>query len=149
MPEELTEYVCGFALDYNGRRVALIRKNRPEWQAGHLNGIGGHIEEGETPWGAMVREFEEETGQLVTGWEPFVTMDFPGARIYFYRARVKDEILDNLQSVTDEQVFVTAVSNLNQFWIIPNLLWLIPLAAYTADTYETIHVVASTGECAP
>jgi hypothetical protein len=39
----VVEYVVGFAFDTDGR-VALIRKNRPEWQAGRLNGIGGHVE---------------------------------------------------------------------------------------------------------
>src|SRR4051812_3192633 len=55
------QYVCGFAFDLLGRLV-LIRKKRPEWQAGRLNGVGGHQEPGETPEVAMAREFYEETG---------------------------------------------------------------------------------------
>ena len=42
--------------------VVLIRKSRPEWQAGRLNGVGGKVEEGEDPYQAMRREFWEETG---------------------------------------------------------------------------------------
>lgn len=57
-------------------RVALVEKNRPEWQKGRMNGIGGHIEEGEAPWDAMVREFWEETGCRTEQlrWKNFVTL---------------------------------------------------------------------------
>ncbi|HSI37253.1 MAG TPA: NUDIX domain-containing protein, partial [Tepidisphaeraceae bacterium] len=55
-------YVCSFAFPPARDRVLLIRKNRPAWQAGKLNGVGGKIEPGETPRQAARREFEEETG---------------------------------------------------------------------------------------
>ncbi len=42
----------------------MIRKNRPDWQAGKLNFPGGHIEEGEEPQIAAARELFEETGLL-------------------------------------------------------------------------------------
>jgi 8-oxo-dGTP pyrophosphatase MutT (NUDIX family) len=57
----MTAYVCGFAFDTE-RRVYLILKNKPHWQAGLLNGIGGKIEPGETSLRAMAREFKEEAG---------------------------------------------------------------------------------------
>ena len=41
---DVTEYVVGFAFDKKRENVALIQKNRPPWQKGKLNGIGGHIE---------------------------------------------------------------------------------------------------------
>ena len=46
----MTEYVCGFAFDNTKQYVTLIEKKRPNWQAGYLNGVGGHIEEGEVPF---------------------------------------------------------------------------------------------------
>lgn len=57
----MMRYVLGFAFTANGR-VALIQKQKPAWQAGRWNGIGGKIEEGESPVQAMAREFREETG---------------------------------------------------------------------------------------
>lgn len=54
-------YVLGFMFDHEEKHVLLIWKNRPKWQAGKLNGIGGKIEAGETPLQAMEREFTEET----------------------------------------------------------------------------------------
>jgi 8-oxo-dGTP diphosphatase len=46
-----------------GHELLLIRiaSDRGAW-AGKLNGIGGHIEEGETPASAAQREIQEETG---------------------------------------------------------------------------------------
>lgn len=62
--------------DATFNNVALIRKNRPEWQAGLLNGIGGHIEEGEEGSAAIVREFREETSfeSNPDSWKHFCTM---------------------------------------------------------------------------
>jgi len=54
-------YVLGFMFDSYYRRVLLIAKNHPEWQKGRLNGIGGKIEDNESPMHAMEREFREET----------------------------------------------------------------------------------------
>lgn len=60
----MNSMVLGFAFDSYGR-VALIRKNRPDWQRGKLNGIGGHVESDESVRVAMSREFSEETGVLI------------------------------------------------------------------------------------
>jgi 8-oxo-dGTP diphosphatase len=146
---EPTGYVVGFLLDTRSENVALIRKNRPEWQAGRLNGIGGHIEPGERPYEAMCREFLEETGSAVRGWHTLAVMDFPGARIHFYRYHLPVHLLGHLRSVTDEEVVVAGVGNVlagKHGPIIPNLSWLLPLAAYTADTYDPIAVTAQRAE---
>lgn len=58
----MSKYVVGFMFDFAFERVALIRKQKPVWQAGKLNGIGGKIECGETREEAMRREFIEEAG---------------------------------------------------------------------------------------
>ena len=71
MPPKKT-YVAGFLFSPDRSRVLLIRKNRPAWQAGKLNGLGGKIEPGETPPQAMRREFREEQGG---GDTVFVTDD--------------------------------------------------------------------------
>lgn len=56
------EYVLGFAFTPSKKAVLLIKKTRPKWQAGKLNGVGGKVEPGEFDLAqAMVREFEEET----------------------------------------------------------------------------------------
>ena len=45
----ITNYVLGFAFSKSGQMVLLIWKNKPEWQRGKMNGIGGKIELGEHP----------------------------------------------------------------------------------------------------
>ena len=55
----MKRYVLGFAFDPRMDRVMLIKKTRPAWQAGRLNGIGGHIEQDELSCEAMRREFSQ------------------------------------------------------------------------------------------
>lgn len=122
-------YVCGFA--FSPTKVALIRKTKPEWQAGRLNGIGGKVEGGETHIEAMIREFEEETGCHVEDWEVFVTLQSPPGwknawSVYFFRAFGVD--LTKLKSVTEEEVVVVPWLDLPSS-VIHNLRWLIPLAS--------------------
>jgi 8-oxo-dGTP pyrophosphatase MutT (NUDIX family) len=59
----MTDFVVGFMRETLTDRVLLIRKNRPAWQAGLLNGPGGKVEDGEAPSQAVVREWREEIGQ--------------------------------------------------------------------------------------
>lgn len=67
----MTRYVAGFMFSEDRPRVLLIEKQRPAWQKGRLNGIGGHIEPGETPWEAQRREFLEEAVFGFDDWKSF------------------------------------------------------------------------------
>lgn len=83
----MQHYCLGFAFDDLGR-VALIEKQRPEWQRGLLNGIGGKVEFGETPIIAMHREFFEETGvSLPSGsWHSVGRMTGPKFVVHVFTA---------------------------------------------------------------
>lgn len=74
----MKRYVIGFMFDYNIQNVVLIEKNRPAWQAGRLNGVGGHIEKYEKPIDAMIREFYEETNTktMKEDWKHVLTLRF-------------------------------------------------------------------------
>src|SRR5271157_1502939 len=65
-------YVDGLMFDPTYSRVVVIRKTKPEWQAGLLNCVGGKIEPGEDIEMAMIREFREETGVSIGGWKRFL-----------------------------------------------------------------------------
>ena len=125
----MTNYCLGFAFDVRGN-VALIRKNRPEWQAGKLNGIGGHVEERESPIDAMVREFREEAGLEIPfdQWERFALMEGVGVRVDCFRA-LDVNLVGKVETKTDERIivmnhnFVQADDS-----VIPNLRWLVPAA---------------------
>lgn len=116
-------YVCGFLFSSDRSRVLLIRKNRPAWQAGLLNGVGGKIEAGETPEEAMVREFYEEAGVRVGGWQECVVLSGTDWRGHFFRAFGD---LEACRAATDEQLEVHSTRPLPAE-VIPNLRWMIPL----------------------
>jgi 8-oxo-dGTP diphosphatase len=129
------EYVLGFCFMHYMSEVVLIRKNKPEWQKGLLNGVGGKIEPGENPMEAMIREWREETGTNVTDWHRYVTMDFSGATVHVFKHVMLGCV--NIQSATDEQVGVFNVDcALANCSLIPNLKWLIPMALYDSQTHE-------------
>jgi 8-oxo-dGTP diphosphatase len=126
-----TQYVVGFLFDIYDH-VSLIQKNSPAWQKGKYNGIGGHIEAGETPKEAMKREFFEEAG-LLLDWEQYCTVYYTDAVIHFFRAFGTR----NLETKTDEKVFWQPLNELGDN-VIPNLHWLIPLALYTDTDMQQV-----------
>lgn len=133
----IQQYVAGFLFDRYRSHVLLITKLKPNWQAGYYNGVGGKIEHGETPYEAMVREFKEEAGLTVSsGWRQCAKLRWPTATVYFFSAVYPYELSD-AKSMTDEELIIVPVQKVPQLRVIPNLKWLIPLAAdednYLAD----------------
>lgn len=120
----MQKYVAGFMFDGSGN-VALVRKLKPEWQKDKLNGIGGKIEDGETPINAMVREFEEETGCRDYSWEQFCTLSGDGFEVHFFSTIGN---VDLLQTMEAEEIVVVPISSVGIGNCIPNLTWLIPMA---------------------
>jgi 8-oxo-dGTP diphosphatase len=128
-------YVCGFLFTHDRRHVALIHKLKPDWQRGKFNGIGGKVEEGETIFGAMTREFYEETGMCVPtyAWERFLTMKFvpKDEAVHFFKSTLRGPDAGRLESKTDELVGWYKVSEGGQVLnlpTVPNLAWVIPMA---------------------
>ena len=120
-------YVCGFMFNEDRSRVLLIKKMKPAWQRGRINGVGGKIEPGETPEQAMVREFKEEVGIQHEDWERFVTLrnDDVAYRLDFFRTVGP---LGEARKMEEEAPVVLAINELYSSEVIPNLRWLIPLA---------------------
>jgi 8-oxo-dGTP diphosphatase len=123
----MTNYVCGFMFSFDNERVALIRKEKPDWQKGRLNAVGGKIEEGEVPIDAICREFLEETGYETTEgqWRMFCGLKYKGGLIYFYMTHGN---LDNLRTMEGEEIVIRRVADIPILETIPNLNWLVPLA---------------------
>lgn len=86
MSAGVMRYVCGIVLC--GDSVLLLRKNKPEWQAGYLNFMGGKIEAGETPAEAMAREGDEELGlncsREIRSWRYLASEDGPGYTVAYF-----------------------------------------------------------------
>jgi len=122
--------VVGFAFKEDRTGVVLIRKNRPEWMSGMLNGVGGHIEGRETPRQAIAREFEEETAIHVplSRWFEIVQMRGKKWAVTFFKAFLSRSDIHFMTSMTDEKVMLISCENENELNMVPNLSWLIPLA---------------------
>ena len=146
-------YVVGFMFSQDKRFVALIRKERPIWQKGKLNGIGGKIELAEGPLDAMVREVEEETGCKTTerDWHYFAQMtgrNDDGEK-FSCACLVSVHDLDDLKTMEEEEVACYPVDRVfaSRGVMIDNLPWLIPLAldwlddgrpSFTQITYQQL-----------
>jgi 8-oxo-dGTP diphosphatase len=124
----MKNYVAGFMFNHELTQVALIKKARPEWQAGRYNGIGGHLEDNETYHEAMAREFFEETGHQTkpSDWKFFAELVEAEWYVAFYTSIMDD--LSILKTTTDEEVVIIDVANLSNEPVISNLQWLIRLA---------------------
>lgn len=101
------EYVLGFAFDPIGQYVLLINKNRPKWQEGLLNGVGGKVDaEDKSLEDAMVREFKEETGINTTkaDWKYVGEHAISGKfSLSLFCTRLTDDQISELQQPTDEK----------------------------------------------
>ena len=130
----MKRFVLGFA--YNEDSVLLIRKNRPKWQQGFLNGIGGHVEEGETSHYAMSREFNEETNGKFGWTDPkhwTYVCTFKGKGYEVDTFGCKKDFNGQLDHDSDEghiHVYPLKLIYDGLFYdrMISNLKWLIPLA---------------------
>ena len=124
----MTNFVLGFMYTPDGSKVALIQKNRPAWQNGLLNGIGGKIEPFDSSEkAALCREFEEEAGVTTQpdDWFQFATLNVIGlGYVHVFRAFSDD--IHNIENKTDEEINLFDTGNIPQN-VIPNLKWLIPL----------------------
>lgn len=122
-----TEYCVGFAFNNARDSVLLIEKQRPPWQKGQFNGIGGHVEDSESPEEAMAREFEEETGQRIEDWEHTIILYGTDWSVHFFLAFIDNGVMNSAcGGPTDENVVRIDCDELPKN-IIPNLRWLVPL----------------------
>ena len=104
----------------------MILKQKPEWQNGKLNGIGGKIEPGEQPIQAMRREFKEEAGAKIVKWENFCNLNSSDGSWYVYFfCSFEPATITTMES---EEVGWYPVNKILELSTIPNLKWLIPLA---------------------
>lgn len=132
----MINYVCGFYFDHTMTRVVLIWKEKPKWQSGKLNGIGGKIEYYETPLQAMRREFKEECGIDHEKWNSLVVLKGEDWRVYFFYAAGKEDEFEYAETCETEEVAKIDVDDLDKYPHISNLRWLIPMALHRLNLPE-------------
>jgi len=139
----MTDYVLGFAFNESMKQVVLVKKNRPDWQAGKYNGIGGKIEEGECATDAMVREFKEETNVYIkhVEWKDFGYIyglhNKESFRIWCFRTVTNDVL--QVETTTDEEIFVMPVSDALRLTLVPNAA--IMLTTALSDEFDNINLI--------
>lgn len=131
----MMEYVLGFAFDEQGS-VALIKKTKPEWQAGRFNGVGGKVETtDDTIEDAMQREFFEETGVTIHAdqWRKVGAITGTGYRVHVYTVRSRR--VETVRTTTDEKVLLATCRWINQNYerLLPNVHTLIQAALMTPN----------------
>lgn len=142
----MKKYTVGFIFTPDYSQVLLVHKNRPEWQKGLLNGVGGKIEDGEASVDCMVREMREET-KLETkaaDWYFYARIETVARCVDFYVTTYPGPISDAI-TATDEPIEWFSVSALPAN-VIFNLNWLIPLAIDAARSRKIHAVVTDEGE---
>lgn len=137
----MKQYVLGFCFDERRENVVLIKKLRPAFQAGKLNGIGGKVEGEETITTAMIREFYEETGVATDyiSWDYFSQFDCLGSedgtgersQIFCFKLFDTDTLM-KVRTVEEEIVAVYNIKNLATGYhddpLMENVLMLIYIA---------------------
>ncbi len=144
----MKRYVAGFLFGGGLEQyVVLVRKARPTWQAGMLNAVGGHIEDGEAPLEAMVREFKEEAGLTIKTWAHVVTLRGDGFEVWFYRAAVPKR--PEVAGTMEEPVEWYNIPDLDWDAVIPNLRWLLPLASMPVGAEWPLLAIEGAGNTSP
>lgn len=135
---EQVKYVVGFLFSTNRRNIMLIRKQHPKWQKGKLNGVGGVIQEDETPAQAMKRECFEESGIDIeiqkmpqkSVWQKFALVENDHFELHCFRA-FSDQIF-MAETKTEERIVTLPVDAvIGNKEAIYNLQWMIPMALDT------------------
>ncbi len=128
----MNNYIIGFAYSKDKSKLALIKKNRPAWQEGLFNGIGGKLERFDpSPADGITREFSEETGVFIPAknWKNFGLLMGPDYEITLFKTFTDD--IFNVKSVTDEIVHIFDTNAIPFAECISNLAWIIPMSLET------------------
>lgn len=121
----MKHYVLGLVFNKDTSRILLIKKKRPTWMEGFWNGIGGKIEDNETPKSAMDREMLEEIGQYYKNTH-VMTFTCPGGTVYVFKAICNTEDIIYKQ-IEDEILKTTPINDMLTPYM-TNLKWIIPLS---------------------
>ena len=135
----MKRYVVGFMFDDEVQNVCMIIKNRPEWQCGLLNGIGGKIEDGESPLEAMVREFSEETGcnTIASTWQHVATLRFPYVELEFFAGK-NSAYFREVTTCTDETIVKISLPAITDYKLVKNVLPILELSIQRLEDIESI-----------
>jgi 8-oxo-dGTP pyrophosphatase MutT (NUDIX family) len=127
-------YVVGFIVCLSTSEVLLIKKTRPVWQAGYLNGIGGKVEIDENgnyerAAVAMSREANEECGINIPAerWINFADMQSNNWIVWCFIANVSLEEFARARTMETEEITTMNLVDihLKHHHLLGNIAWLV------------------------
>lgn len=108
-------------------RVVLIKQDSPQWRKGKWNFPGGKVEPGETIREAVRREFREETGVDIAGWEDVATISGNNWEVHVFSS--ESYKLNHVKTAEGEMVWAFDINDLPPSWkLVPHVKWLLHLA---------------------
>ena len=124
----MNQYVLGFIYS-TAEDVVLLQKSANRMFPIRWNGIVGHIEEGEEPNHAMIRESMEEIGfSFFTDWKHKITYICPGGIVYIFVAKFESQLfVPELKDKTEKQPIQWFKLNDIPEDCNKNIRWMIPL----------------------
>lgn len=106
--------------------VLLLRGAAHKWFAGRYNGVGGHVEPGETIIEAAAREVREETGASPTHLRLRAVIHItgePGVLLFVFTGALEGDIRPTTDEGTLEWV---SLATLEHVPLVADLRWLLP-----------------------
>ena len=105
-------YSCGLVFNQDNSKLAMIKKNRPWWQRGKYNGVGGKLEIIETYNECMIRETKEEIGIDTNEkeWAFLGRLKINDSDIMFFAIFGID--FYTLKQITDEEIHIFKVKDI-------------------------------------
>jgi len=125
----MKEFTLGFIFDSSHKKVLLVHKQKPEWQKGKINGIGGKLEDGESHVACISRETREESCLIIPedAWVFLGLLSTKNSwRIHTYMTTYEGEMTD-AQKGDHEEIEWFSCDELPEECI-ANLRWIIPFA---------------------
>src|SRR5690348_8536530 len=115
------EYTVAFIFSEDLSKVLLVKKERPAWQKGFLNGIGGKIENGESSLECIKREVNEEAGLIIKNFEYVGQINGSEYSVDVFTSRLPyDEIMKG-KTLTDEKIGVYNLYSLDQYELLASV----------------------------
>ncbi len=127
------EFTVGFIFTQNLEEVLLILKDRPSWQAGLWNGVGGKLEKNETLRAGISREVKEETDIQITeeSWKIVGTLTGKEWKVTIFTTTL-DNPLPPTQKTSEKPAWHHCAHLPTN--LIPNLAIIIPACLHTLTT---------------
>lgn len=124
-------YTLGLIYNPKNTQILLQLKDKPDWQHGRYNGIGGKVEQNETPDHAMLRKGIEEIG-VEAAWTHKGQIKVNEHLIDLYKTNLSGTsiryAIKHAQRNTNETLDLSWIDQMPEN-ILSNLTYLVPMLA--------------------